>query len=112
MKIFHLSNSDIRGGAARAANRLHQALLEKGLKSQMLVNKKFSKDETIFGPFNLSEKLFIHLRPRISNLLIKLFKTHNDITHSISIFQSPWIDYINKSDVDVVHLHWVQNEML
>ena len=112
MKIFHLSNSDIRGGAARAAKRLHQALLETGLKSQMLVNKKFSKDKTIFGPLNFSEKLFIQLRPRISNLLIKLFNTHNDITHSISIFQSPWIDYINKSDVDIVHLHWVQNEML
>ena len=41
-----------------------------------------------------------------------MFNTHNDITHSISIFQSPWIDYINKSDVDIVHLHWVQNEML
>ena len=107
MKIFHLSNSDIRGGAARAANRLHQALLEAGLKSQMLVNKKFSKDKTIHGPLNVSEKLFIQIRPRISNLLIKLFNTNNDITHSISIFQSPWIDYINKSDVDIVHLHYI-----
>ena len=40
MKIFHLSNSDISGGAARAARRIHKALLEKKNKSQMLVNKK------------------------------------------------------------------------
>ena len=112
MKIFHLSNSDISGGAARATNRIHQALLEKGIKSQMLVNKKISRDENIFGPRNFIEKILVDLRPYISNFVIKFFKIHKDIPYSISLFPSPWIDRINKSDADLVHLHWVQHEML
>lgn len=112
MKIFHLSNSDISGGAARAARRIHKALLEKGVKSQMLVNKKISRDENIFGPHNFVEKILVDLRPYISKFFIKFFKMHKDIPYSISLFSSPWIDRINKSDADLVHLHWVQHEML
>jgi len=112
MKIFHLSNSDISGGAARAASRIHKALLKKGIKSQMLVNKKISKDENVLGPNNFIEKKLVDLRPYISNLIIKFLKIHKDIPYSISLFPSLWIDRINKSDVDLVHLHWVQHEML
>ncbi len=112
MKIFHLNNSDISGGAARATNRIHQALLEKGVKSQMLVNKKISQEENILGPYNFIEKILVHLRLYISNLAIKFLKIHKDIPYSISFFPSPWIDRINKSDADLIHLHWVQHEML
>ena len=44
MKILHLSTSDIEGGAARAANRLHEGLKAIGADSQMLVRAKFSTD--------------------------------------------------------------------
>ena len=78
----------------------------------MLVNKKISRDENIFGPHNFVEKILVDLRPYISKFFIKFFKMHKDIPYSISLFSSPWIDRINKSDADLVHLHWVQHEML
>ena len=40
MKILHLNTSDINGGAARAAYRLHQGLRNIGIDSQMLVQDK------------------------------------------------------------------------
>ena len=32
--------------------------------------------------------------------------------HSPSILSSKWLTKINKSDADIIHLHWVQGEML
>ena len=38
MKIFHLSTSEISGGAARSTNRIHQALLNKDFDSVSVVD--------------------------------------------------------------------------
>ena len=112
MKILHISFSDISGGAARASSRIHKALLIKGLNSKMLVSKKQSVDKTILQPFGKIEKMLIQLRPRIANVFIKLMKTRNSIAHSISFLPSRLVKRINDSDTDIVHLHWVQHEML
>jgi len=40
MKVLHINTSDINGGAARAAYRLHRSLLEAGINSKMLVQNK------------------------------------------------------------------------
>jgi hypothetical protein len=37
MKVLHINQSDISGGAAIAGYRLHQGLLEQGIDSKMLV---------------------------------------------------------------------------
>ena len=47
MKILHINTTDVEGGAARAAYRLHRALLAKGVDSQMLVQRKLSDDYTV-----------------------------------------------------------------
>ena len=112
MKILHISFSDISGGAARASNRIHKALLIKGLNSKMLVTKKQSVDQTILEPLSKIEKMLIRLRPHIANLFIKLMRTKNSIAHSISFLPSQLVKRINDSDTDIVHLHWVQHEML
>ncbi|HEX8521006.1 MAG TPA: glycosyltransferase family 4 protein [Tepidisphaeraceae bacterium] len=49
MKIVHLSTSDIGGGAARAAYRLHTGLRRAGHDSQMLVLWKLSNDPNVTG---------------------------------------------------------------
>ena len=45
MKILIVNTFDIQGGAARAAYRLHRALLDAGVDSQMLVQSKSSRSE-------------------------------------------------------------------
>lgn len=47
MRVVHLSTNDISGGAARAAYRLHRALLALGYPSTMLVANRRSHDPTV-----------------------------------------------------------------
>ena len=32
--------------------------------------------------------------------------------HSLSILSSNWLKKINSSDADIIHLHWIQGEMI
>ncbi|MEA5452272.1 glycosyltransferase family 4 protein [Leptolyngbya sp. CCNP1308] len=47
MKILHVNQSDILGGAAIAAYRLHSALLNQGLDSKLLVGQKKTDDPRV-----------------------------------------------------------------
>jgi hypothetical protein len=42
MRVVHLNTSDCQGGAARSAFRLHKGMMEIGVESSMLVQKKFA----------------------------------------------------------------------
>jgi glycosyltransferase involved in cell wall biosynthesis len=112
MRVIHLNFSDINGGAARAAYRIHHCLRSAGIDSRMWVNKATAGDWTVEGPKTKFEKLMTALRPRLVSPLVKLLKTENPIIHSLCLLPSQWVDRINASDADIVHLHWVQGEML
>lgn len=47
MQILHLSISDVKGGAARAAHRLHTGLRRSGHDSRMLVADRASRDPNV-----------------------------------------------------------------
>ena len=47
MRIVHIAASDVCGGAARAAHRLHDGLLRDGVDSRMFVRKKRSDDPRV-----------------------------------------------------------------
>jgi hypothetical protein len=49
MKVLHISHSDNDGGAARAAYRIHKALLDHGIESRMLVQYSKLDDWTVKG---------------------------------------------------------------
>ncbi len=113
MRIIHLSYSDINGGAARATYRIHHALLKQGISSRLWVNEKKSDNFTVEEFNNKIGKTWNKLRYRAINCsLVKTLKTENKIIHSPSILPSNWVKHINNSDADIVHLHWIQNEML
>jgi glycosyltransferase involved in cell wall biosynthesis len=112
MKILHISHSDNNGGAARAAYRIHRALLDIGIESKMFVQDSNLGDWTITSFENKWGRFFSSLRLFIASLLTKLNKTGNPILHSPSIFSSDLLKIINNSKVDLVHLHWIQGEML
>ena len=112
MKITHLSNSDIIGGAGIASYRIHKALLKRGYNSKFYANNKHSGDDSVYGPINQCNKLATIIRPQIIKPLKKLLVSNNKIVHSLGIIPSAWPKRLNKSDTDLVHLHWVQNEMM
>jgi len=112
MKISTISISDANGGAARAAYRIHHALRSKGIDSTMLVNYAVNDDWTVKGPLSKREKLFTKIKPRLVPPLVKTLKTKNLVIHSPSILPSSLVKTLNQNDSDLIHLHWVQNEML
>ncbi len=112
MKIIHISNSNQIGGAARAATRIHESLLDNNISSKIWVNDKVGDDSNVFSVPGKYFKVIKIIKILISRYLTKLLKTNNPSLHSPQIFSSRWIDKINKSDADVIHLHWFQHEMI
>jgi glycosyltransferase involved in cell wall biosynthesis len=113
MKIVMVNTSDIEGGAARAAYRLHRSLLVEGLDSQMLVQSKASDDFTVIGPGTKIQKGFGKIRPILDSLPVRRYKKRTK-----TLFSPAWVpfsgvvDCINALQPDVVHLHWVAGGML
>ena len=112
MRVIHLNHSDINGGAARAAYRIHHALRASGVDSRMWVNKATAGDWTVEGPATKVAKALAAVRGHAASPLVKTLKTGNPIIHSPAVLPSQWVKRINQSDADVVHLHWVAGEML
>ena len=112
MKVLQLNHSDINGGASRAAYRIHHALRSSCIDSQMLVNVASSGDWTVQGPATKWAKAIGHIRPQLVTPLRQQLYTGNPTTHSPAVVPSRWPERLNGSDADLVHLHWVQGEML
>ncbi|MBA4309837.1 MAG: glycosyl transferase family 1 [Chlorobiaceae bacterium] len=113
MRVTHVVNSDLRGGAARAAFNLHIALRKKNIDSRLLVQRKFSDEKNIYG-FNNSfvSKNLTNFRMMMDLLKIKNYTKENlgrfsfgDVGLDISNH-----DFIKQSDV--IHLHWINEGFL
>ena len=113
MKILIVNSFDIKGGAARAAYRLHRALLAEGLESQMLVQTKLSDDYTVIGAGTKFQKAVSVLRPILDDLPVLLYRQR-----TATLFSPGWVplsnivDRINNLKPDLVHLHWIAGGML
>jgi len=113
MKIIQINYSDIQGGAARAAYRIHHAVRRVGLESYMWVDTATSGDWTVCGPNSKIQKGFARLRPTLGEGWFKpFFRTENAILHSPAILPSGRVKELNDSDADILHLHWVAGEMI
>ena len=79
----------------------------------MAVTISVSGDPTVTTPSNSAlQCLRNYARPRVANLFRKTLQTKNSVIHSPAVLPSTWVKRINYSDADVVHLHWVQEEMM
>ena len=68
MKIVLLNTDDSRGGAARAAIRLHRALLERGDASTLLVRRRTGLHDHVPGIVQASEQPRHPARPHARQL--------------------------------------------
>ncbi len=113
MKVLIVNTSDIQGGAARAAYRLHKALLNSDVDSQMLVQSKSSDDYTVVTGIGKIQKYTNKLRPIIDSIPVKFYKNKTK-----TLFSPAWVplvsivDQINKINPDIIHLHWICNGMI
>lgn len=114
MKILTVSTYDIQGGAARAAYRLHKALLCSGVESYMLVQNKISNDPYVIGPSSKIQKIIGKIRPKLDSIPVRILYSN----YSSILFSPSWLGFsnivnkINKISPDVVHLHWICGGMM
>ena len=114
IRIRHLSFSDLDGGAARAAYRLHGGMVAAGADSKFLVRHKLSDDQTVLPLYGsrLGQFLSYH-RAGIDRLPVRVLHPR---------LQAPWFfsnwvpDLLSShseiSRADVIQLHWVSGGFL
>lgn len=113
MKVLHVNAKDRIGGAARAAYRIHKGLIELGIDSEMLVQRKSSSEPEILTPYESKiKRLYARSRSYIGYLIQKAQYTSNNVLHSSNVLPSGLHRKINRSDADIVHLHWINDEMI
>ena len=136
MRVLHVTNYDNLGGAGIAAYRLHTALRKAGVDSRMLVRTKGSSDPFVseigsrrsevggqktadrnrfqrFERLQRARRAFQRLPVRARGWMgAKLTKALGMEGCSLNIFPTGLHKVLNASDADVIHLHWVNNEMI
>lgn len=112
MKPLLLSQTDSSGGAARAAYRLHHALIQYGAESRMRVRIRNSGDWAVEGAVGRLSDIHGQLRPLLGGLPMRLQKTSNLNPHSGNWLPSALANEINLSSADIVNMHWVGGETL
>jgi glycosyltransferase involved in cell wall biosynthesis len=121
LNILHVNASDISGGAARAAYRIHRSLVEHGepigVQSQMRAIIQQADDPTLIGGPPLGQRAIgrrIHLR--LAQQARRGFRTGNSTLHSIA-----WpatglgreLEHRHRQgQADLVHLHWLGDTTL
>jgi glycosyltransferase involved in cell wall biosynthesis len=108
MKILLLSTSDIEGGAARAAYRLHQGLKAIGKDSKMLVRAKFSHDRSVI----VEQSLLTKLGPTFNGLPLRSYPKRSQMMFSPQWFPDAIASSVARMNPDVVNMHWVCNGYL
>jgi glycosyltransferase involved in cell wall biosynthesis len=110
MKVLHLNTSDINGGAARAAYRLHQGLQRIGLTSQMLVQDQVSDDSTVVKPATKLQRGLAKIQPILNVLPLLLFSPQRDrVPYSLQWFPDAISSQIAQIAPDIINLHWISD---
>jgi len=109
MRIVHISTSDSYGGASRAALRVHEALLNAGHNSNIVVQKKgLNSTPNVFNDSSFRGKLASILNPHIDQIAVKLYRADTNIYFSPSILSfNSLAKLANSLQPDIIHLHWV-----
>jgi glycosyltransferase involved in cell wall biosynthesis len=114
MKITHINESDIEGGAALAAHRLHTGLRNLGHDSAMYVNTKRSYDPNVvkmLPTFALATRVRRTLRRRQIGRAHAHYSKTRQVYEFFSDDRSPWShDMLQQlPSSDILNLHWVAN---
>lgn len=111
MRVALLSTYDERGGAARAALRLHRSLPAAGVESRLLVQRRFGDEPGVLGPRGGLEGgiagLRAEWRPRLESIPVRFYLGRRGDLFSPSSFPDDIAPRVQALDPDVVHLHWV-----
>ncbi len=113
MKIVTVNHSDIGGGAAKAAYRLHSSFLDNNINSIFFVYIKKSNDPSVIAYSKKYSSFKSVIRNTLEMLPLRLYKKRSPIFFSAAwVRSSNIIREINRLKPDIVHLHWICGGML
>ena len=112
MRILLLNTTDINGGAARAAYRLHQGLNCIGVQSQMLVQEKFSSDTMVQAPGNRVEQGVARGRISFDALPLKCYSQTRKANFSLQWLPERIAPQVTNLNPDVINIHWTGSAFL
>ncbi|NET38833.1 MAG: glycosyltransferase, partial [Cyanothece sp. SIO1E1] len=105
MKPLIISTSDLDGGAARAAYRLHKGLHLQGISSRMLVRSKLSKDKSV-----IKHKPFLAMvGSKLTDWPLRLYRKRDRAMFSTQWFPDEIAKKVTQISPDVINLHWACN---
>jgi len=112
MKVFHICYSDGRFGAGIAAMRIVKAQRNCGIDAKIFVVQKYT-DYPYVHRVSKFKEFYIKFCNEISTFILKkLNKSTNPVMHSLSLFGGKLCRQINNIDSDILHLHFINSEML
>lgn len=112
MKVLIVNTSEHTGGAAVAASRLCEALINNGVKAKMLVCHKESDSLYVVPSGSWFQKRFCFLWERIVIWLNDLLDRTNLFKVSIANVGQDITSLPEFREADVIHLHWVNQGFL
>jgi glycosyltransferase involved in cell wall biosynthesis len=106
MKVALVSSYDLEGGAARAAQRLHEALLQAGLDASLNVLYRSGTGPSLHGSSSLGSRLWARAQWRADQAPAAVLGLER------GEFSVNWLGHglarrLASLAPDVVHLHWV-----
>jgi glycosyltransferase involved in cell wall biosynthesis len=108
LKIAIVNTFDLQGGAARAAFRLHEALLAAGHDCRMFVLRKTGDHDTVYGPRSPWAKVRGMVHPHLDGLPKRVYRHRTKTPFSVAwLGTREWLRAVKDFDPDVVHLHWI-----
>lgn len=113
MRVLHVSFCDYPGGAGIAAASIHKALLSEEVDSRFLCCRK--KRGTLMAEVHggMVRRKVNAVQNRLIQKVMRLTGCPSDTSsRSLNLFPSGLHHIINRSDADVVHLHWINGEAL
>lgn len=112
MRVLHLSHADQLGGAAIAAQRLHQGLRRLAVDSQMLVQTRVGSAATVHGPASKLGRAIAKLRPTLDQLPLLAYRQRQGRIFSCGWGPSAIGQRVQALQPTVLNLHWVAGGFL
>lgn len=121
MKVLSVCTSDVSGGAARAAYRVHQGVRSLGVDSRMFVKYKGSNDDSVrslseYTPQNPFYRGYDWCRTKILNKIQHAqWRPYQDTRQRYFLSDLRGVDTngaLKKIDYDILHLHWINNRFI
>ena len=121
INVLSVCTSDVSGGAARAAYRIHEGVRSQGVDSRMFVKNKGSQDSYVYAlsefiPNNQIYRAYDWCRTKIQNQIQHAqwrpyLHTKQDLFLS-DLRGTCLHGALQKLDYDALHLHWINNRFL